>query len=55
MLTPWPAAPARIHLSNRETIARLGRIEVFTLPYVARPDPELLAVAGGALPLDRWV
>ena len=41
--------------SNRETIARLGEVEVATLPPVARPGPELLAAAGADLPLERWL
>jgi dethiobiotin synthetase len=32
VLTPWPARPERMHESNREAIARLGGVEVLTLP-----------------------
>ena len=35
VLTPWPAQPGAMERSNRETIARLGRIEVETLPALA--------------------
>ena len=55
MLTPWPAAPDRIALSNRETIARLGAVEVQTLGAVAGPDPLALAAAAAHLPLARWL
>ncbi|MDQ6841297.1 MAG: dethiobiotin synthase [Actinomycetota bacterium] len=55
VLTPWPPDPGRLELSNRETIARLGGIEVFTLPRVAQPDPEPLARAAEGLPLEQWV
>ncbi len=55
VLTPWPDAPSVMERSNRETIARLGEVEVATLPPVARPDPELLAAAGAHLPLERWL
>jgi dethiobiotin synthetase len=55
VLTPWPEAPDRIQRSNRETIARLGAVEVATLPHVARADPDLLARAGQQLPLERWL
>ncbi len=55
VLTPWPEAPSRLELSNRETIERLGRVPVATLPYISRPAPELLATAGGLLPLDAWI
>jgi hypothetical protein len=41
--------------SNRETIARLGSVEVATLGPVVRADPALLADAGGQLPLERWL
>lgn len=55
VLTPWPAAPDTIQRSNRETIARLGAVEVAGLPHVARGDPALLARAGRSLPLARWL
>jgi dethiobiotin synthetase len=55
VLTPWPRDPGVIELSNRETIARLGSVEVAALAPVARADPELLADAGAALPLERWL
>lgn len=55
VLTPWPQAPQALERSNRETIARLGRVEVETLPAIARAEPELLARAAAALPLERWL
>jgi dethiobiotin synthetase len=55
VLTPWPAAPGALERSNRDTIARLGRVTVATLPTLERADPELLAAAGSALPLDEWL
>jgi dethiobiotin synthetase len=55
VLTPWPREPSVMEHSNRETIARLGSVEVATLAQVARADPELLADAGAQLPLDRWL
>jgi dethiobiotin synthetase len=55
VLTPWPDRPDTIERSNRQTIARLGAVEVATLAGVARADPEPLAAAGGALPLERWL
>jgi dethiobiotin synthetase len=44
VLTPWPAEPEVIHLSNKETIERMGAVEVVTL-------------ADGAyeLPAHRWL
>lgn len=53
VLTPWPEEPTPIERSNRETIGRLGSVPVATLPYVAGPEPELLAAAGDCLPLER--
>lgn len=45
VLTPWPENPNEIELSNRATIAALGRVEVHTLPHIdlGAPDtwPEL--------------
>ncbi len=55
VLTPWPEAPSLLELSNRDTIAELGRVPVATLPYIDRPTAELLATAGGLLPLDEWI
>jgi dethiobiotin synthetase len=55
VLTPWPAAPDVVERTNRETIARLGRVAVATLPRVACGDPQLLARAGASLPLERWL
>ncbi len=54
VLTPWPQAPDVIERSNRDTIARIGRVPVAVLPAIARADPELLAAAGAGLPLDDW-
>ena len=36
VLTPWPAAPDAMVRSNRATIARLGAVDVATLPRAAR-------------------
>lgn len=55
VLTPWPADPSPMELSNRATIERLGEVEVAGLPQVARPDAELLAYAGDALPWTQWL
>jgi dethiobiotin synthetase len=66
VLTPWPPAPGEVERSNLDTIARLGEVEVATLPAVAPPGasgpappdangPAPLAAAGTALALDRWI
>jgi dethiobiotin synthetase len=55
VLTPWPEQPGVIERSNRETLARLGEVEVATLGNVPGPDPTALAVAGGQLPWRDWV
>jgi dethiobiotin synthetase len=55
VLTPWPAQPTAIERSNRETIARLGEVDVQTLAPVRGPDQAELARAGGALPWRRWL
>jgi dethiobiotin synthetase len=54
VLTPWPRAPDWLERSNLETIERLGMVPVSTLREVPGPDPQLLAAAGAALPLERW-
>lgn len=55
VITPWPERPSTMEDDNRATIARLGAVEVATLPRVPRGDPALLAQAGATLPLDRWL
>jgi dethiobiotin synthetase len=51
VITPWPAMAGEMERSNRETIARLGGVEVETLPMLAvrsiGPQRDL--------PVERWV
>ena len=54
VLTPWPEEPSVVEISNHETIAHLGEVEVATLAPTS-PAVEDLAQAGAALPLDRWL
>ncbi|MDP1846450.1 MAG: dethiobiotin synthase [Solirubrobacteraceae bacterium] len=54
VLTPWPGEPSVMQRSNRTTIARLGDIEVATLPATT-PAAQDLARAGASLPFDRWI
>lgn len=67
VLTPWPDAsadtagrhggpsePSELERSNRETIERLGEVEVACLGHVRGPDPADLAQAGDSLPWRRW-
>jgi dethiobiotin synthetase len=55
VLTPWPREPSAMERSNRETIERLGAVEVHGLAHVRGPDLGELARAGGELPWRRWV
>ena len=55
VLTPWPEQPSELERSNRETIARMGHVEVEALARVARPGMTELARAGALLPWQRWV
>jgi dethiobiotin synthetase len=55
VLTPWPREPSAMERSNRETIGRLGAIEVWGLPHLPGPNPVGLARAGARLPLGRWL
>lgn len=55
VLTPWPEHPSAMEHSNRETIARLGEVEVERLPSIGSPDLGLLATAGEQLPWRRWI
>lgn len=40
VLTPWPAEPSRMELSNRETIAALGEVEVEVLREIDLAEPD---------------
>jgi dethiobiotin synthetase len=55
VLTPWPPQPSEMERSNRETIARLGEVEVAGLAPVQHPDRAELARAGAELPWQRWL
>jgi dethiobiotin synthetase len=55
VLTPWPAAPSERERSNRETIARLGDLEVAVLGKIPRAGIAGMASAGAQLPWDRWL
>jgi dethiobiotin synthetase len=52
VLTPWPDDPSELERSNREAIERLGNVEVWGLPPT---NPDDLAKAGEALPIDEWL
>ena len=52
VMTPWPSEPSRLEESNRETVERLGRVAVATLPQCS---PASLVAAAGALPMDDWL
>lgn len=55
VITPWPDHPSVMERSNRETIERLGEVEVAGLPFVAGPDATALAAAGDGLPWRGWL
>ncbi|MGA2320695.1 MAG: dethiobiotin synthase [Solirubrobacteraceae bacterium] len=55
VLTPWSQKPSRLEHSNRETIARLGAVEVAGLASVSGPDPAELARAGAGLAWRSWL
>lgn len=55
VLTPWPEHPTLMQRSNRDTIARVGEVEVVTLARAAHATPAALARVGQALPLDAWL
>ncbi len=54
VLTPWPDTPEELERSNRDTIARLGGIEVVGLGHVPNPTGADLARAGDTLPWRQW-
>jgi dethiobiotin synthetase len=55
VLTPWPAQPGPLERSNRETVARLGEVEVDSLALAAGPTSAALAGVGRTLPWRRWL
>jgi dethiobiotin synthetase len=55
VLTPWPSEPSPLEHSNRETIARLGAIEVATLNETATTDIANLARLGEHMPWHDWL
>ncbi|HEY3959776.1 MAG TPA: dethiobiotin synthase [Solirubrobacteraceae bacterium] len=54
VLTPWPAKPSVLERSNRESLTRLGDVEVPGLGYVPSPTAADLASIGDTLPWRRW-
>jgi dethiobiotin synthetase len=55
VLTPWPEDPSELERSNRETIGRIGEVEVEGLGRVRSPDLADLEMAGAGLPWRRWL
>jgi len=55
VITPWPDEPTVMERSNRETIARLGGVEVAALPLLPDGSPASLAASGATLPLAAWL
>jgi dethiobiotin synthetase len=55
VLTPWPSEPSPMERSNRETIARLGGMEVAVLEKISRADIAEFARAGDRLPWRGWL
>ena len=55
VLTPWPKQPSPLEQSNRESIRRLGFVEVDTLARARGPELKELARVGAELPWRRWL
>lgn len=55
VLTPWPENAGELERSNRDTIGRLGQVDVATLARVDAATAPALAAAAAALPLERWL
>lgn len=51
-ISGWPEDPSAIELSNLETLARLLRVDVATLPITS---PARLAEDAAELPIERWL
>lgn len=52
VISGWPEHPSEIELSNLETLARLLRVDVATLPLTT---PDRLAQDAADLPVERWI
>lgn len=52
VISGWPETPSAIELSNLETLTRLLRVDVATLPITS---PERLAEDAAELPIERWL
>ena len=55
VLTPWPAVPEALELSNRATIERLGGVPVATLERLTELSAAALGAAGSSLPYESWL
>ena len=55
VMTPWPDEPSTMQRSNRDTVARFGRVTVATLPALPDGSPSSLAAGGERLPLADWL
>ncbi|HEX5308436.1 MAG TPA: dethiobiotin synthase [Solirubrobacteraceae bacterium] len=55
VLTPWTNKPTAMTISNRETIARRGGVEVCVLSEAAGGDPSELAQLGASMPWQHWL
>lgn len=54
VLTPWPPRASAMEQSNRDTIARIGEVDVVSLAPVSANRNEL-ASAGARLPWRQWL
>ncbi len=52
VISGWPEHPSALEFSNLETLARLLRVDVATLPITS---PERLAENAADLPIERWL
>jgi dethiobiotin synthetase len=55
VLTPWPGDPSKMERSNRDTIARMGKVEVTLLDEIAGANVAELARAGDRMPWRDWL
>jgi dethiobiotin synthetase len=55
VMTPWPDGDDVMTRSNRETVARLGDVEVATLARLPDGSPGALAAGGATLPIAGWL
>jgi dethiobiotin synthetase len=55
VFTPWPDEPTAMEVSNREAVARLGKVEIGSIEMLTPGDQAAFAPAGARLSWRHWL